>query len=60
MTAAFVVTYKGRIIAERYADGIDMHTPLESWSMAKSLSATLLGVLVQQGEYELMQAAPIP
>jgi len=60
MTAAFVVTYKGRIIAERYADGIDMHTPLESWSMAKSLSATLMGVLVQQGEYELMQAAPIP
>ena len=60
MTAAFVVTYKGRIIAERYADGIDMHTPLESWSMAKSLSATLMGVLVQQGEYELMQRAPIP
>ena len=37
-----------------------MHTPLESWSMAKSLSATLMGVLVQQGEYELMQRAPIP
>ncbi len=60
MTAAFVVTYKGRIIAERYADGIDMHTPLESWSMAKSLSATLMGVLIQQGAYELWQSAPIP
>jgi len=60
MTAAFVVTYKGQIIAERYADGIDMHTPLESWSMAKSLSATLMGVLVQQGEYDLGQFAPIP
>jgi len=60
MTAAFVVTYKGQIIAERYAEGIDMHTPLESWSMAKSLSATLLGVLVEQGEYDLMQPAPIP
>jgi CubicO group peptidase (beta-lactamase class C family) len=60
MTAAFVVTHKGKIIAERYADGIDMHTPLESWSMAKSLSATLLGVLVEQGAYELMQPAPIP
>jgi CubicO group peptidase (beta-lactamase class C family) len=60
MTAAFVVTYKGQIIAERYADGIDMHTPLESWSMAKSLSATLMGVLIHEGEYELWQPAPIP
>ncbi len=60
MTAALVVTYKGKIIAERYGEGIDMHTPLESWSMSKSLSATLLGVLIQQGEYELSQAAPIP
>ena len=60
MTAALVVTYKGKIVAERYGEGIDMHTPLESWSMSKSLSATLLGVLIQQGEYELSQAAPIP
>ena len=60
MTAALVVTYKGQIIAERYDDGIDMHTPLESWSMSKSLTATLMGVLIEQGEYELMQPAPIP
>src|SRR5262245_341969 len=31
MTAAFVVTYKGRIIAERYGDNITPTTPLESW-----------------------------
>jgi len=60
MTASFVVTYKGQVIAERYGDGIDMHTPLESWSMGKSLSATLMGVLIEQGEYELDQPAPIP
>jgi CubicO group peptidase (beta-lactamase class C family) len=60
MSASFVVTYKGQIIAERYDDGIDIHTPLESWSMGKSLSATLLGVLIEQGEYELDQPAPIP
>jgi CubicO group peptidase (beta-lactamase class C family) len=60
MTASFVVTYKGRIIAERYGEGINMHTPLESWSMGKSLSATLMGVLIEQGVYELDQAAPIP
>jgi CubicO group peptidase (beta-lactamase class C family) len=60
MSASFVVTYKGRIIAERYDDGIDSHTPLESWSMGKSLTATLMGVLIQQGEYALDQPAPIP
>ena len=60
MTAALVVTYKGKIIAERYGEGIDLHTPLESWSMSKSLTATLMGVLVEQGEYELKQPAPIP
>lgn len=60
MTAAFVVTYKGRIIAERYGDGITATTPLESWSMGKSLSGTLMGVLLKQGAYDMMQPAPIP
>lgn len=60
MTAAFVVTYKGRIIAERYGEGITMHTPLESWSMGKSLSATIMGTLIQRGVYTLDQYAPIP
>src|SRR6266699_6750122 len=36
MTAAFVVTWKGRIIAERYGEGINLHTPLESWSMGRA------------------------
>lgn len=59
-TAAFVVTYKGRIIAERYGDGLTKATPLESWSMGKSLSATILGILIHQGIYTLDQPAPIP
>ena len=60
MTAAFLVTWKGRIIGERYGDGITMHTPLESWSMGKSLTATLMGVLIEQGVYDLWQPAPVP
>ncbi|WP_435353564.1 serine hydrolase domain-containing protein [Emticicia sp. SJ17W-69] len=59
-TAAFVVTYKGRIIGERYGEGITKDTPLESWSMGKSLSATILGILIRQGVYTLEQPAPIP
>ena len=59
-TAALVVTWKGRLVAERYAPGITAQTPLESWSMGKSVTATLMGVLIQKGAYELWQPAPIP
>ena len=54
------MTHKGQIIGERYSHEVDIHTPLESWSMTKSLTGTLMGVLIQQGEYELWQPAPIP
>ncbi|MEM9014221.1 MAG: serine hydrolase [Pseudomonadota bacterium] len=59
-TAAFVVVHDGRIVAERYGAGADKNTPLASWSMGKSLTATLLAVLMQQGEdLELDAPAPI-
>jgi CubicO group peptidase (beta-lactamase class C family) len=60
LTSAFVVTYKGQLIGERYMSGISAATPLESWSMGKSVTATLMGVLIQQGVYALDQPAPIP
>ena len=60
MTAAFVVTWRDRLIAERYGEGVTARTPLEGWSMGKSLTATLLGILIKQGEYKLQQPAPIP
>mgnify|MGYP002624088981 FL=1 len=59
-TLGLVVTYQGRILGERYGEGIDIHTPLESWSMTKSLTGTLMGVLIREGVYELWQSAPIP
>jgi CubicO group peptidase (beta-lactamase class C family) len=60
MTAAFVVTWRGRLVAERYGPGITATTPLESWSMGKSLTATLMGILIKEGAYDLWQRAPIP
>jgi CubicO group peptidase (beta-lactamase class C family) len=60
MTAAFVVTWRGRLIAERYGEGLTARTPLEGWSMGKSVTAALLGILIKQGVYELSQPAPIP
>lgn len=60
LTAAFVVTWRGRLIGERYGPGITATTPLESWSMGKSLTATLMGILIKQGVYDLWQPAPVP
>lgn len=60
LTAAFVVTHRGRLIGERYRDGIDHTTPLESWSMGKSLTGTLMAILIEKGVYELWQPAPVP
>jgi CubicO group peptidase (beta-lactamase class C family) len=60
MTAAFLVTWKGRIVGERYGDGITSKTPLESWSMGKSVTATLFATLVRDGVYDVASPAPIP
>lgn len=59
LTAAYVVAYKGRIIAERYRPGVTPQTPLPSWSMGKSVAATLMGRLIQEREYDLWEPAPV-
>ena len=59
LTAGFIVVHKGRIVAERYMDGITKDTQLESWSMGKSITATLFGLLVKDGTYTLEQPAPV-
>ncbi len=60
LTAAVVVLHKGQLVGERYMRGIGIDTQLESWSMGKSLAATLLAVLIRDGVYSLEQPAPIP
>jgi CubicO group peptidase (beta-lactamase class C family) len=59
-TKAVVVVRDGRIIAERYAPGIGIDTPLPSFSMTKSLINALLGVMTQHGLTSPSMPAPIP
>ncbi len=59
-TVAFLVVYKGRLIAERYDLDVTRDTQLESWSMGKSITATLIGVLINEGQISLENPAPIP
>lgn len=57
-TLSLMVVYKGDIIHERYADGIDMSTRTRTWSTAKSIAVTLIGMLVDQGKLDLDAALP--
>lgn len=59
LTAAFLVVHNGKIIIEKYGEGITQDTQLESWSMGKSLTATLIGRLMQMGKLTLDQKAPV-
>ncbi|MDE5442232.1 serine hydrolase [Bradyrhizobium sp. CSA207] len=58
-TRAVVVMKAGRVIAERYADGIGLETPLLGFSMTKSVTSALIGVLVRQGKLKLNGPAPV-
>ena len=59
-TIGVAVVYKGRIIAERYAEGWNMHTQYRTWSTAKSITNALIGILVRKGKLRVDQPAPIP
>ncbi|MFT4295814.1 MAG: serine hydrolase [Micropruina sp.] len=52
-TRAVLVVRDGRIVAERYAPGFSAETPQLGWSMAKSVTSLLTGVLAAQGKVSL-------
>jgi hypothetical protein len=58
-TRAVVVIWHGRLVAERYADGFDRHTRLAGWSMTKSVTNALAGILVKEGKLNTGAPAPI-
>ncbi len=60
VTRAVVVLHKGQLIAEKYAPGFDPETPQLSWSMAKSVTNALVGILVKQGKLDLYNRASVP
>jgi CubicO group peptidase (beta-lactamase class C family) len=51
--------YDGKLVAEKYASGFDEHTKMYGWSMAKSFTAALIGILVKQGKLNIKQPAPV-
>lgn len=58
-TRAALVMHEGEIVAERYAPDYDADTRFISWSMAKTVTAVMIGMLVADGALELDAPAPI-
>ncbi len=58
-TRAVAVVYDGSLIAERYAPGVDYMTPLPGWSMAKTVTGLLTGMMVKDGLLTVDQSAPV-
>ena len=59
-TRAVIVMRNGRTIAERYGPGYHQNTRFISWSMAKTVTATMIGMLVADGRIRLGESAPVP
>ncbi|KWI57173.1 serine hydrolase [Burkholderia ubonensis] len=59
-TRAVVVLHRGRVIAERYAPGFSADMPLPGWSMTKSVTAALIGMLVAQHKLSPDASALLP
>jgi CubicO group peptidase (beta-lactamase class C family) len=57
-TLSLVVVHRGRIIHERYAPGVDMTTRTRTWSTAKSIAVTLIGMMVDRGTMALDEPLP--
>ena len=53
VTLSLIVVHKGQMVLERYAPGVDYLTKTRTWSTAKSIAVTLIGMLVDTGKLAL-------
>lgn len=59
-TRAFLVVYDGKIVSEQYAAGFNKNSVMLGWSMSKSLTAAVIGILVKAGKLDPNAPAPVP
>ena len=56
---AVLVIYDGNIVAEKYAPGFDKNTVLLGWSMSKSFTSAMIGILVKENKLSVDAPAPV-
>ena len=57
---AFVVLHEGKVVAERYREGLSARTRLLSWSMAKRFTNALAGLMYGDGLVDIFAPTGIP
>jgi CubicO group peptidase (beta-lactamase class C family) len=60
VTLSLLVVQGNQIIHERYAPGVDMTTRTRTWSTAKSLASSLIGLMVDKGKMQLDAPIGVP
>ncbi|MEZ5557840.1 MAG: serine hydrolase [Pseudomonadales bacterium] len=60
VTYALLIVKRGELVYERYAAGANAMYLQYSWSMAKSVTQALVGILLRQGRLDLYAPAPVP
>ena len=58
-TRSVLVIYKDKIIAEKYDTGFSKKSKILGWSMTKSITATMFGILQKQDKFDINKPAPI-
>ncbi len=58
-TRSVLVVYKDKIIAEKYDTGFSKNSRILGWSMTKSITSAIFGVLEKQKKYDIYKPAPI-
>ncbi len=59
-TRAVIVMHAGEVVAERYGDNYGPATPFLGWSMSKTVTGVLAGILVSDGRLRLDESPPVP
>lgn len=57
---ALLVVYDGRLIVEDYAPGFNKDSRMLGWSMAKSITSAMIGLLVKKEKLDVSKPAPVP
>lgn len=58
-THAVIAVYDGKIVGEQYAEGFNRDSRLMGWSMTKTITNALIGILVKQGKLNVDAPAPV-
>ncbi|HEX7822923.1 MAG TPA: serine hydrolase domain-containing protein [Sphingobium sp.] len=59
-TRAIVILHDGKVVAERYAPGFTADSRFLSWSVAKTVTAVMVGIFVSDGRLSLDDPVPVP